>query len=140
MRSFSTISTAASVPAVAFQLVVPSSRIYSPIVDAIGRNALFVDRHDLTMRTDLSAVERYGRDFTDAVERQARALAVRVAYYNLCRLHELLGGDFGCNTTPAMAARVTDRVWSSAGSCRSARPVRGGVTGPGLSDSRPKLT
>jgi hypothetical protein len=33
------------------------------------------------------------------------ALALHFAYYNFCRIHQTL------RVTPAMAARVTDRVW-----------------------------
>jgi hypothetical protein len=40
------------------------------------------------------------------------ALALYFAYYNFCRDHETLHDRVGYRCTPAMAAGLTDRVWS----------------------------
>jgi len=40
------------------------------------------------------------------------ALSLYFAYYNFCRDHATLHEDLGAKCTPAMAAGLTDRVWS----------------------------
>lgn len=45
-------------------------------------------------------------------DRDACALAMHYAYYNFCRPHSVLGRAAGTRTTPAMAAHVTDYVWT----------------------------
>jgi hypothetical protein len=44
--------------------------------------------------------------FSKRVENLAAAVALHVAFYNYCRIHQTL------RCTPAMAAFVTDRLWS----------------------------
>jgi hypothetical protein len=46
--------------------------------------------------------------FSKKVENLAAAVSLHFAYYNLCRVHQ----SPGTKTTPAMAAGVTDHVWS----------------------------
>lgn len=41
-----------------------------------------------------------------AAENHAAAVSLHFAYYNRCRVHTAL------NTTPAVAAGVTDHIWS----------------------------
>jgi len=44
--------------------------------------------------------------FSKKFENHCHAVAIYYAYYNFCRVHKTLGA------TPAMAAGVTDRLWS----------------------------
>lgn len=46
--------------------------------------------------------------FSKKLENLKAALALHLAYYNFCRIHQTL------RVTPAMAAGVTDRVWGLA--------------------------
>ncbi len=48
---------------------------------------------------------RLTNTFSKKVENLAYALALHFMYYNFCRIHQTL------RVTPAMEARVTDRVW-----------------------------
>jgi hypothetical protein len=43
--------------------------------------------------------------FSKKVENLGHALALHFMYYNFCRIHQTL------RVTPAMAAKVTDRLW-----------------------------
>lgn len=43
--------------------------------------------------------------FSKKVENLGYALALHFMYYNFCRIHQTL------RVTPAMAAKVTDRIW-----------------------------
>lgn len=52
---------------------------------------------------------RFGRltnGFSKRLEPHLAAIALHVAYYNLCRVHESL------RTTPAVALGIADRVWT----------------------------
>jgi hypothetical protein len=40
------------------------------------------------------------------------AVALYVAHYNLCRIHESLSPSARHQVTPAMALGITDRIWS----------------------------
>ena len=44
--------------------------------------------------------------FSKKVENHAAAIALHFMYYNFCRIHQSL------RVTPAMAAGVSERVWS----------------------------
>src|SRR5271163_746119 len=47
--------------------------------------------------------------FSKKLEHLKNSVALSIAQYNLCRVHKSLQGE-----TPAMAARLTDHVWSIA--------------------------
>ncbi|MGA9777575.1 MAG: hypothetical protein WBS33_04825 [Verrucomicrobiia bacterium] len=47
--------------------------------------------------------------FSKKLEHLKNSLALSIAHYNFCRVHKSLHGE-----TPAMAARLTDHVWSIA--------------------------
>lgn len=51
---------------------------------------------------------RLTNGFSKKAENHAAAVALYVAHYNLCRVHETL------RITPAMAIGVTDHIWSIA--------------------------
>jgi IS1 family transposase len=65
-----------------------------------------VERQNLTMRMSMRRFTRLTNAFSKKFENLQAAVALHFAHYNLVRLHKTL------RITPAMAANVTDRVWS----------------------------
>ena len=65
-----------------------------------------VERQNLTMRMSMRRFTRLTNAFSKNVENLSAAVAVHFAHYNLVRVHKTL------RVTPAMAARVADRLWS----------------------------
>lgn len=66
----------------------------------------FVERQNLTMRMSMRRFTRLTNAFSKKVENHVHAVALHFMYYNFCRIHKTL------RITPAMAAGVTDRLWS----------------------------
>ena len=73
----------------------------------------FVERQNLTMRMQMRRFTRLTNAFSKKVEYHLYAIALQFMHYNYCRPHTTLtkarGGE---RTTPAMAAGLTDHVWS----------------------------
>ncbi|MDQ5820153.1 MAG: IS1 family transposase [Actinomycetota bacterium] len=67
-----------------------------------------VERLNLTTRMSVRRFTRLTNAFSKKVENHAAAVALHFGFYNYCRPHMSLGSK----TTPAMAAGVTDHVWS----------------------------
>ena len=67
-----------------------------------------VERQNLTMRMSMRRFTRLTNAFSKKLENHAHAVALHVFHYNFCRLHQTL------RVTPAMEARVTDRLWEIA--------------------------
>jgi IS1 family transposase len=65
----------------------------------------YVERQNLTMRMNMRRFTRLTNAFSKKVENLGHALALHFMYYNFCRIHQTL------RVTPAMAAKVTDRLW-----------------------------
>jgi IS1 family transposase len=65
-----------------------------------------VERNNGTIRQWCKRFTRLTYAFSKRVENLAAAVALHVAFYNYCRIHRTL------RCTPAMAAFVTDRLWS----------------------------
>jgi IS1 family transposase len=65
-----------------------------------------VERQNLTMRMSMRRFTRLTNAFSKKLENLQAAVALHFAHYNLVRLHKTL------RVTPAMAAKVTDRLWS----------------------------
>lgn len=75
----------------------------------------FVERQSLTMRMNIRRLTRLTNGFSKKVENHGHAIALHYMYYNFCRKHQTLTkAAKGVHTTPAMAAGVTDHVWSLA--------------------------
>lgn len=55
---------------------------------------------------------RLTNGFSKKLEHHGAAIGLYVAYYNLCRPHESLTPSAAQQTTPAMALKITDHVWS----------------------------
>jgi IS1 family transposase len=66
----------------------------------------FVERQNLTLRMQSRRFTRLTTAFSKKLENHARSVALHYMHYNFCRIHKTL------RITPAMAAGVTDHVWS----------------------------
>lgn len=68
----------------------------------------YVERSNLSIRMGIKRFARLGNGFSKKLDQHCAAIALYVAHYNLCRVHESL------KQTPAMALGVTDHVWTIA--------------------------
>jgi len=66
----------------------------------------YVERQNLTMRMSMRRFTRLTNGFSKKIENHAAAVALHFLYYNFARIHKTL------RITPAMAAGITDHVWS----------------------------
>jgi IS1 family transposase len=65
----------------------------------------YAERSNLSVRMHTRRFTRLTNAFSKKVENHAHSVALFAMYYNFVRIHETL------RTTPAMAAKVTDRLW-----------------------------
>lgn len=97
--------------------VVEAARRYSPaqVVAVrkrwvVGRpchiSTPYVERQNLTLRMQQRRFTRLTNAFSKKLENHAAAVALYVAHYNFCCVHETL------RLTPAMQLGVTDHIWS----------------------------
>ena len=68
-------------------------------------NTSYVERANLSIRMGNRRFTRLTNAFSKKIEAHAASLALYFFHYNLCRIHKTL------RVTPAMEAKVTDRVW-----------------------------
>jgi IS1 family transposase len=66
----------------------------------------YVERQNLSLRMGQRRFTRLTNGFSKKLDNHVAAVALYVAHYNLCRVHEAL------KTTPAKALGVADRAWS----------------------------
>jgi IS1 family transposase len=66
----------------------------------------FVERQNLTMRMSMRRFTRLTNAFSKKIENHAAAVALHFIHYNFARIHKTL------RITPAMAAGISDHVWS----------------------------
>lgn len=66
----------------------------------------YVERQNLTMRMSMRRFTRLTNAFSKKYDNHVHALALYFYHYNFCRIHKSL------RVTPAMEAKLTDRVWS----------------------------
>jgi hypothetical protein len=66
----------------------------------------YVERQNLSLRMACRRFTRLTNAFSKKLANHRAAVALYVAHYNLCRVHEAL------RITPAMAIGVTDHVWT----------------------------
>ena len=66
----------------------------------------YVERQNLTMRMSMRRFTRLTNAFSKKVENHAAAFALHFIHYNFARIHKTL------RITPAMAAGISDHVWS----------------------------
>ena len=65
-----------------------------------------MERQNLTMRMQMRRFTRLTNAFSKKAENHRAAVALHFAHYNFVRLHKTL------RVTPAMAAGVSDRLWT----------------------------
>ena len=66
----------------------------------------FVERQNLTMRMSIRRFTRLTNAFSKKIENHAHSVALHYMHYNFVRIHKTL------RVTPAMAAGVTERLWT----------------------------
>ena len=66
----------------------------------------YVERQNLTMRMSMRRFTRLKNAFSKKFDNHVHALSLYFVFYNFCRIHKAL------LMSPAMAAGVTDRLWS----------------------------
>jgi IS1 family transposase len=66
----------------------------------------YVERQNLTMRMSMRRFTRLTNAFSKKLENHIHALALYFVFYNFTRIHKTL------RMSPAMAAGITDRLWS----------------------------
>ncbi len=76
----------------------------NPIDDRI--NTSYVERQNLTMRMSMRRFTRLTNGFSRKLENLRAAVALHFGHFNWCRIHETT------RITPAMAAGLTDHVWT----------------------------
>ncbi|MDI3291031.1 IS1 family transposase [Polyangium sp. 15x6] len=65
-----------------------------------------IERANLTVRMQIRRFTRLCNGFSKKLENHRAAVALHVAWYNFCRVHESL------RVTPAMEAGIADHIWS----------------------------
>ena len=70
----------------------------------------YIERQNLTMRMSMRRFTRLTNAFSKKLENHMYALALYFFHYNFIRTHKSLANPYP--KTPAMAAGVTNRIWS----------------------------
>jgi IS1 family transposase len=89
----------------------------NPIKDKISTS--HVERQNLTMRMSMRRFTRLTNGFSKKWENLNYMLAIYFAYYNFCRSHKTLN-----DATPAMAANLTNTIWSLKDLLNAAKDVQ----------------
>src|SRR5437762_8200729 len=66
----------------------------------------YVERQNLTMRMAMRRFTRLTNGFSKKLQNHEHSIALHYMFYNFARIHQTL------RITPAMAAGVSDHVWS----------------------------
>lgn len=82
-----------------------------PDMDLVSTS--YVERANLTMRMGMRRFTRLTNGFSKKAENHAHAVSLHFMFYNYCRPHTTLTkAAKGVKTTPAIAAGITDHVWT----------------------------
>jgi IS1 family transposase len=74
----------------------------------------YVERQNLTMRMSMRRYTRLTNGFSKKAENHAHAVSLHFMFYNYCRPHQTLTkAAKGIKRTPAMAAGLTNYVWTA---------------------------
>lgn len=83
----------------------------NPDMDFVSTS--YVERGNLTIRMQQRRYTRLTNGFSKKAENHAHAFSLFAMHYNFCRSHQTLTkAANGVKTTPAMAAGMTDHVWT----------------------------
>ena len=103
----------------------------------------YVERFNLSSRMQMRRFTRLTNGFSKKLENHQAAVALWIAFYNLCRVHETM------RCTPAMALGVTDHIWTIAELVQAAlepldvpplpRPTPDTTLKPGYRPFRPRV-
>jgi IS1 family transposase len=74
--------------------------------DPMEISTSYVERQNLTLRMSSRRFTRLTNGFSKKLDHHCAAVALYVAHFNLCRVHE------AHRTTPAVACGIADHVWS----------------------------
>lgn len=81
--------------------------------DEASVSTSYVERQNLNMRMQMRRFTRLTNGFSKKAENHAHAVSLYFMFYNYCRPHTTLTkAARGVKTTPAMAAGLTDHVWT----------------------------
>jgi IS1 family transposase len=81
--------------------------------DMAKASTSYVERQNLTMRMQMRRFTRLTNGFSKKAENHAHAVSLHFMFYNYCRPHlTLTKAAKGIKTTPAMAAGLTNHVWT----------------------------
>jgi hypothetical protein len=94
----------------------------------------YVERQNLSLRMGQRRFTRLTNGFSKKLDNHVAAVALYVAHYNLCRVHEAL------RTTPAKAIGVADRAWTIAQLVEAALAVAPALPAETPPDRRRKFT
>ena len=64
-----------------------------------------MERQNLTMRMHMRRFTRLTNAHSKKIENHIYAISLHFMYYNFCKIHQTL------RVSPAMEAKVTDRLW-----------------------------
>lgn len=81
----------------------------------------YLERQNLSVRMASRRFTRLTNGFSKRADYHLAAVGLYVAHYNFCRVHETL------RTTPAMAQRLTDHIWTIGGlltACLAKAPTK----------------
>jgi len=81
-------------------------RRVSGLPDKAHVSTSYVERQNLTMGMSMRRFTRLTNAFSKKLDNHIFAIALYFAHYNFCRVHKSL------RMSPAMAAGITDRLWS----------------------------
>jgi IS1 family transposase len=84
------------------------TRIGNPDPDKVSTS--YVERQNLTMRMNIRRFTRLTNAFSKKLENHSAAVALHFMAYNFARPHKTLADPYP--RTPAMAAGVSDRIWT----------------------------
>jgi IS1 family transposase len=85
-------------------------RVVTGFPDSVYISTSFAERQNLTMRMHMRRFTRLTNAFSKKLENHELAIALYFMHYNFVRPHKSLANPYP--TTPAMAASVTDRIWT----------------------------
>ncbi len=83
---------------------IPMAVMGSPKAMAVSTS--YVERQNLTMRMQMRRFTRLTNGYSKKLANLRAHIALHFAYYNFVRVHQTL------RVTPAMAANLTDHLWT----------------------------